>query len=170
MRARPTLDLEQERRAAEALRDTLAKLPGMDDETVRDVIEGETGLHDAIAGVVALLTETEIMKTGLEAKAKELGARLKRYQDRLDFLRAALEQAMVIGALPALEMPDCTLSLSRRQAGVVITDEAKIPAAYWKQPDPVLDKAALKEALKDKKEIPGAVLGGESVSLTIRRL
>jgi hypothetical protein len=163
------LALERERRAAEALRDTLLKLPDMDEETTRDTIEGETDLHGAIAGVVALITDAEVMAEGLAAKIKQFEARLKRYEDRVGFLRAAVEQAMVIGEMPKLALPDCTLSLGRRTPGVVITNEALIPAEYWKPQDPALDKKALKEALKDKKDIPGATLGNGGVSLTIRR-
>lgn len=162
-------DLTKERRAAEALRDTLAKMPGMDEETVRDTIEGETDLHGAIAEVVALLTDTENGVFGLTAHVTAMQIRLARYKARADFLRSAIEQAMVIGELQRLELPTCTLSLGRRAAGLVITNEAMIPAAFWKAQEPTLDKAALKAALKDKQDVPGAVLGNGSVSLTIRR-
>lgn len=163
------MKLAAEKQAAEALREAMSKLPGMDDETVRDTIEGETDLHGAIAGTVAMITETEIMEAGLAAKIKELVGRQKRYEDRLIFLRTAIEQAMTIGGLKLLELPDATLSLSNRAPGLVITDESRIPPSFWKQPDPVLDKSALKAALKDKQEVPGASLGNGSVSLTIRR-
>ena len=163
------LALEKEKRAAEALRDTLTKLPGMDEETTRDMIEGETDLHGAIAGAVAMLTEAEAMSAGLGVKIGEFHARKDRYDDRIDFLRSAIEQAMVIGELRTLELPEATLSLGRRAASMVITDEAAVPAAYWKPQDPVLDRAALKAALKDKKTIPGVTLGNGSVSLTLRR-
>lgn len=163
------LALEKEKRAAEALRDTLSKLPGMDEETTRDTIEGETDLHGAIAGAVAMLSEAETMRFGLIAKITEFDARLARYEGRIDFLRSAIEQAMVIGELTKLELPEATLSLGKRAANVVITDEAAIPAQYWKPQDPVLDRAALKAALKDKTTIPGATLGNGSVSLTLRR-
>ena len=163
------LKLEEEKRAAEILRETLTKLPGMDEETVRDTIEGETDLHGAIQGALDLLTATEVMTEGLEAKIKELNGRLKRYDDRKDFLRAAIEQAMVIGNLKKLELPEATLSLGNRAPGLVITDESLVPVSFWKQPDPVLDKAAIKAALKDKQEIPGVELGNGTISLTIRR-
>jgi hypothetical protein len=167
---RSTLNnLANERRAAEALRETLTKLPGVDEETVRDTIEGETGLHEAIANAVAILTDTEVMAEGLRAKIKEFLARLARYDARVDFTRSAIEQAMVIGELKKLELPDCTLSLSNRAPGLVITDEARVPSVFWKQPPPVLDKAALKAALKDKQDVPGASLSNGSVSFTVRR-
>lgn len=163
------LKLEQEKRAAEALRETLGKLPGMDEETVRDSIEGETDLHGAISGAVDMLTDTEVMVEGLDAKIGELQARQKRYEDRRDFLRAAIEQAMVIGNLKKLELPEATLSLGNRAPGLVITDESLVPASFWKQPDPVLDKAAIKAALKEKQQVPGVTLGNGTISLTIRR-
>jgi len=165
----PVLALEREKRAAEALRETLTKLPGIDDDTVRDSIEGETGLHEAIAGAVELLTGTEILAEGLKAKVKEFQGRLFRYEARIDFLRSAIEQAMVIGELKRMELPECTLSLGNRAPGLVITDEHRVPSAFWRQPDPVLDKAAIKAALKDKQEVPGAILGNGSVTLTVRR-
>lgn len=163
------LKLEVEKRAAEALRETLGQMPGMDEETVRDTIEGETDLHGAIAGALGMLTDTEVMVEGLDAKIGELQARQKRYEDRKGFLRAAIEQAMVIGNLKKLELPEATLSLGNRAPGLVITDESLVPSSFWKQPDPVLDKAALKAALKEKQEVPGVTLGNGSVSLTVRR-
>ncbi len=164
------LSLEREKRAAEALRDTLSKLPGMDEETARDTIEGETDLHGAIAGVVDLLTEAETMSAGLAVTIEKFEARKARYDARIGFLRSAIEQAMVIGEITKpLELPTCTLSLGRRAPGLVITDEASIPAEFWKPQDPALDKAAIKAALKDKKTVPGAVLSNGSVSLTVRR-
>lgn len=163
------LSLERERRAAEALRDTLSKLPDMDEETTRDTIEGETDLHGAIGNVVRLLTDTEVQVEGLTAIIEKMQARLKRYEDRRNFLRSAIEQAMVVGELKRLELSDCTLSIGNRAPCLVITDEAALPSEFWKMPDPVLDKAKIKEALKDKKTVPGATLGNGSVSLTIRR-
>ena len=164
------LALERERRAAEALRDTLSKLPDMDEDTTRDMIEGETDLHGAIAGVVDMLTDTEIGIAGLKAHIEVMQARLARCTRRADFLRSAVEQAMVIGEVKTpLELPTGTLSLSRRAPGLIITDEARIPSEFWKPQDPALDKKALKDALKDKKDIPGATLGNGGISLTIRR-
>lgn len=163
------LSLERERRAAEALRDTLSKMPEIDESTLRDTIEGETGLHESIAEVVALLTTCEALRAGLIAKIAEFDARLARYEGRIDFLRSAIEQAMVIGELTKLELPEATLSLGRRAANVVITDEARVPAKFWKPSEPTLDRKALKEALKNKEDVPGATLGNGSVSLTIRR-
>lgn len=165
----PVHALQQEAQAALALREALTKLPGMDDDTVRDSIEGETGLHEALAGAAAILTDCEVMQDGLEAKIEEFEARLKRYKDRDGFVRAAIEQAMTIGNLKKHELPDCTLSLSLRGGGVVVTDEAIVPSRFWKPRDPEIDKAAIKAAIKDGETVPGASISSGSVSLTVRR-
>ena len=161
--------LQQETVAAGALREALAKMPGIDEETARDTIEGETNLHEAIAAAVALLNHCDAQAIGLEAILAQMQARKKRYEDRAGFVRAAIEQAMTIGNLRTLELPECTLTLAKRTGGVVITDEALIPARFWKPQDPALDRKAIGDALKGEEAIPGAELGGERVSLTVRR-
>jgi hypothetical protein len=162
--------LQQEKAAADALRSSLLKLDeDMDRRTIRDTIEGETELRDAIEDVLAMVTDAEAMSEGLGLKIADMQARQKRYDDRVSFLRTTIEQAMVIGDIKKLELPEATLSLGNRAPKLVVSDESLIPPAYFKQPDPVLDKKAITDALKAKLTVPGASLGNGSVSLTIRR-
>lgn len=166
---RVVLDLEHETRAAEALRAALSKMPDMDEATIADMVEGETNLHETIAKVMTLLSETEIMIVGLDDKLGGYNARKQRYVERKNYLRAMIEQAMVVGEIDGLELPDATLSLSHRKGGVVVVDETKIPSAFWRKPDPEVDKSKIAEALKEGVEVPGATLGNGTVTLTVRR-
>jgi hypothetical protein len=161
--------LERERQAAEALRISLAQVPGMDEDTIRDTIEGETGLHEGIVFVAELLTDAEVMSKALDIRIKEMQSRQARYDTKVEYLRTTLEQAMLIGDIRTKVLPDCTLTLAKRAAGLVITDEHLIPAEFWTQPDPVLNRGELKKALKDKRAIEGAHMGNGGVSLTIKR-
>lgn len=167
------LNLERETQAAEALRAALVALPDMnesrDADILRDTIEGELSLRLMIDGVLALLTEAEVMLGGLDEKITEFEARKRRFTDRKNFLRSMIEQAMVVGEIETLYLPDATLSLSRRAGGVVIVDESRIPSEFWRQPDPQVDKKKLGEVLKEGATVPGATLGNGSVSLTVRR-
>jgi len=166
------LDLERETRAAEALREALLRLPGMSEgesDTLRDTIEGETSLNEKIGEVLDLLDHAEAMIAGLEKKIEAFELRKTRYESRRDHLRAMLEQAMWVGEIKSLELPDATLTLARRVGGVVIVDEMQIPSEFWRKPDPQVDKAKVAAALKDGNEVPGATLGNGSVSLTVRR-
>jgi len=162
-------ELTAERHAAEALSAALKAIPGMDEETVADMVEGETNLHERLETVVDLLTHTEVMIEGLSVKIKEFEARKKRYETRRDYLRAAIEQAMLVGEIKTKEFADCTLTLARRAAGLVVTDESVIPPLYWKPSDPTLDRKQLLADLKAGTAVTGVTLGNGGVSLTVKR-
>lgn len=73
-----------------------------------------------------------------------------------------------------MKLPTATLTLSTRAPGLIVTDEADIPAKYWVEqprPAPKLDKKALTADLREENAapIPGATLDNGSFSLTVRR-
>ena len=161
-------DLAKEAAAAAALKEAL-KLETDDSEAIRDTIEGETNLHDAIAAVMDDIREDEILVAGIESMAKTLDERKRRLEDRIAWRRAAVERAMAIGELPTLTLPDCTVSLKQSPQQLTITDEAQLPAKFWKPQDPTLDKKALKDALKAGDTIAGATLSNGGQQLSVRR-
>lgn len=161
-------DLAKEMAVVAALKEALALITD-DKETIRDTIEGETSLHDTIAAVMDDIREDEILVAGIDTMTKTLVDRKQRIEDRIGWRRAAIERAMLIGELSSLQLPDATISLRQCPRKLEIVDEAKVPAKFWKAQDPVLDKAALKEALTAGEDIAGATLNNGGVSLTIRR-
>lgn len=165
---RSAQQLANEVAAAKALRDSLRAITD-DDETVRDTIEGETNLHEAIAGVMGWLRNDEILITGIDRMQETLSARKERLKNRIGYYRAAIEQAMTIGELSTLELPDATLSVRRVAPKLEIVKESDIPAAYWKPQDPALDRKALADALKAGEAVPGAMLGNGGITLSVRR-
>lgn len=143
-----------------------------DAELVADSIEGETNLLEAIDAALSEIDECEIMVTGLDEKIKAFDARKKAQKDRAERLRALIEQAMVATDQQQMKLPAATISLSRRAAGLVITNEADIPARFWveqERPAPRLDRKALSDALKANEEIPGAALDNGQISISVRR-
>lgn len=161
--------LSKEIAAAKALRESIAAVIGDDEETVRDTIEGETGLHEAIASVMEAIREDQIMIEGLKAMISSLDERQSRLESRVARCRAAIEQAMQIGEIKTLPLPDATLTLKAVAPKLEILDEAKIPAQFWKPSDPKLDRKAVADALKAGAEVPGAMFGNGSITLQIRR-
>lgn len=164
-----TRRLARETAAANALRQALVAITD-DPDALRDTIEGETSLHGAIASVMGTIQEDETHVLGLAAMIEKLRGRKERIEARVDRKRTAIEQAMSIGELRKLELPDATLFLREVPPQVQITDESKVPAQFWKAADPKLDKAALKAALKEGQQITGATLGNGGVALSIRRV
>jgi hypothetical protein len=174
--AMPDLDFNLHRQT-EAAKSLLSSLRdqgvGDDAELVADVIEGETSLFEAVAEGVNELDECDIQEAGLKAKIAELEGRLKSVGNRKDRIRALIEQAMLATDQLSMKLPTATLSLTKRAAALIVTDEADIPAKYWLEqprPAPKLDKKTLTADLRDGgAAIPGATLDNGSFSLTVRR-
>jgi hypothetical protein len=162
------LDPIKEAKAVAALRDSLAAELACDDELMLDTIEGETGLFEAIDRLLFDIANANAMVIGTGKVVDELTARSERYKRRAETARALIEQAMMIAEVDKLERPAGTLSLVRRAAKVEITEEADLPAEFWKAGEPKLDKKALAAALKDGRAVPGAALSNQAPSLTIR--
>lgn len=165
-------NLQREKSAARDLLASLHHEGAADDaELVADAIEGETNLIEAIGAALDEIDECDVIEAGCKAKAAEFEARGSAAAKRRDRIRASIEQAMVLTEQPSLRLPAATLSITRRPAGLVITNEADIPARFFVQPPappPKLDKKALLAALNSE-AIPGAALDNGSVSLTVRR-
>lgn len=163
------------RRQTEAAKKLIQSLfeEGDDDkELIADTIEGETGLVEAIDAALSEIDECEVIIAGLKAKEQAFEARRKTTEARAERIRALIEQAMVATDQQTLRLPTATISLSRRQPGLVITNEADIPTKFWveqERPAPKLDKKALAEALKNNERIPGASLDNGTVSISVRR-
>lgn len=163
-------------RERNAARDLLASLKregeAGDAELVADAIEGETNLREAIAAALDEIDECDVIEAGCKVKAAEFEARADAAGKRRERIRALIEQAMVLTEQPSLRLVAATVSVIKRPAGLVIANEADIPAEFWiaqEAPAPKLDKKALLAALNDNQVIPGAGLDNGSVSLTVRR-
>lgn len=160
--------LQRETEAARILSEQLADLAEGDEATVRDTIEGETNLHELIAKVIEDVAADEASVAGIARHIDTMEARKQRLKNRIEFRRAAILNAMSIGEIKKLELAIATVSRQNVAPKVQIVNEAEIPAEFWKRADPTLDKTALKAALKDKREVPGATLSNGSETLAIR--
>lgn len=156
-------------REAEAARNLLAQINADGDEDLaHDMIEGETSLLEAIDRAIDEIDECDVTIAGCKEKEAQLAERRKRAEARQERLRGLIEQAMLICDLRTAKRPTATLTVRDVPPKPIIADEALIPARFWKQPEPVLDKKALNEAAKTE-EIPGVTLSNGGTSLTIRR-
>lgn len=167
-RAKTYLDPVREAMAVKALRESVAELDGGDELLLLDTIEGETGLFEALDFILGRITETRAMAAGLDAVIADMTERKARYEKRVLADKALIEQAMMVAEVDKIERPVATLFLSARQPKVMVDTEAAIPAEFWKSPEPILDKKALGDALKDGRAVPGACLSNAAPTLTAR--
>lgn len=143
-----------------------------DAELVSDMIEGETGLSEAIEAALAEIDEGEILIVGLKAKEQAYETRRKMIEDRNERIRALIEQAMIATDQNTMRLTTATISLRKIAPALMIVNEADIPSRFWveqERPAPKLDKKALASALNSKEIIPGAELDNGGLGLTVRR-
>lgn len=159
---------EKLRREADAASLLLSEIGGDDEDLSHDMVEGETSLFEAIEAAMSEIDDCAITVTGCKERESQLAERRKRAEARQDRLRGLIEQAMVTVGLDTVKLATATLSVSRVPPKAIVTDEAEVPAAYWKQPDPVLDKTRINQDAKTS-DIPGVSLTNGGTSLKIRR-
>lgn len=157
------------RRESEAAAALLNDIGRDDDELTHDMIEGETSLLEAIEFALDALDNAEIIIQGCKAKEKQIAERRNRAERRRETVRALIERAMATAAIKNLSTPTATLTLRETPPKPIYQDEAQIPAAYWKKPDPVLNKKAIADALKAGEDVPGVTLSNGGISVSIRR-
>lgn len=154
--------------AAQRLKAKLIEAYGDDAELIKDMIEGETSLHEAIGKATLELAAVEGEKDGIEIALAKLKDRLTRHCRKAEGIRDAIQTAMEVAEIPSLKTPCATLSMRASPPRVEITDPAALPPVFMVQPPPSPDKNAIKAALKAGEAIPGAALSNQPPALSVR--
>jgi hypothetical protein len=166
-------DVLAELRTWQGLRDHLRCLyPAMADEELFDTLDGECALTDALAQVIDSAENDRTLCDALGARIKEMQARQKRIEERIEHKREFAATVMESAGIKKLSLPAATVTLTPRSPKVIVTDEAALPAAYFTTPDPPaprVDRRKLAEALKYGEDVPGALLSNSRPTITIRR-
>lgn len=140
----------------------------LDEETLRDTLEGISSLPEALAAVVRSYLDDLTFAAALGTRIGEMQQRLVRIEARAEKKRATITSVMEQGDIKRLEQPDFTASLRAVPPGLVIADETLIPAEFWKSQPAKLDKRGVLAALHTRQNVPGATLGNGGTTLTVR--
>lgn len=159
--------VQRELEAAKVLRDQIAELAAGDEDFIRDTLEGETDLPLIVRRLLAGIGEDEAMAEGIDAYAKELAGRKERLTSRAKLKRALICTALEIAGRKTIETDVGTVTLSAVKPKAIVTEEADIPAEFFKPQPPKLDQSALSAALREGREVKGATLsnGGNTVRI-----
>ena len=120
----------------------------LDDETIRDTLEGITDLHEMIAAVIRSALVDEALHAGLRFRLDDMKERLSRLELRASKKRELALEAMTEVGLSKLEQPDFTASARAGTPALVVIAEESIPGAYWLPQPPKLDRQAILGELK----------------------
>lgn len=143
----------------------------MDADTIADTIEGsdvQMALEEKVQGYEMVARTLEMPRPAIQAEIKRLQALDKACAARADALRNRVLTAMTELGIQKISCPLFEMRIQKNPPALEVYEERLIPVKFWRTPEPVtvLDKAALKEALKAGEEIQGARLTqGESLRI-----
>jgi hypothetical protein len=151
------------------LRDRLeAEFPEVDEDALRDTLEGLSSLPEALAAVLRSYLDDLTLAAALGMRIGDMQERLSRIELRADKKRELVTSVMERADIKKLAEPDFTASLRMVPPSVVVTDEGQIPIDYWKPQPPKLDRHGISAALKSGALIPGATLSNAEMTISVR--
>ena len=169
-RAMTTLDrLKRETEAARGLIEVLRCIVGDDKDMIATAIDGETNLREAVESAANRITELEVLEESGDAIIDAVKARSARFSKQRELLKEAIAIAMETAGEQRIELAIGTFSLKATPQQLEVTNEAAIPAEYWKPQEPKLDRKQLLKDLRDGKEIPGVTLDNGGQTLQVKR-
>ena len=146
----------------------LEQWPSLDDETLRDTLEGITDLHEMIAEVVRSALADQAMVAGLKLRLDDMKSRLARLEERGRKKRQLALDALVEADIKKLMQPDLTVSVRPGTQALVVTSEDNIPEDFWIPQPSKLDRQGVLAALKLGKIIEGAALNNPALTISVR--
>jgi Siphovirus Gp157 len=146
----------------------VAEFPAIDDETLRDTVEGLTNLPEVLARILRSHLDDLALLAALRSRILDMQERFTRLETRADKKRALVASVMERADIKKLTEPDFTASLRQVSPGLVVIDEREIPELFWRPQPPKLDRKSLLAALNAGQAVPGATLGNGSTTITVR--
>lgn len=160
-------ELNREARAAASLVSNIREAIGDDDDAKLDMIEGETSLKEILEACAQRLAVLDANVEAIKRVRDDLAKRVARFERQDELLRTAICAALADADIKKVELATATLSRAPSPPKVIVTNEADIPADYWKRADPALDKRKLGAVLKDGTPVPGATLSNQADTLRV---
>ena len=152
-----------------ALSDKLHDLD-LDDETIANTLEGESGdLIEKGKNVAAVFRHLDSDAKQIKEAEQQLAELRKAIEKRAEALRNYLKTNMEVAGITKIECPWFLISIAQNPEAVTVEDESLIPRDYFKEIPATfqLDKAMVKQAIKDGFNVPGAHLS-RGTSLRIK--
>ena len=140
-----------------------------DEALVSDMIEAQTDLMEIVSWILRHNDDDIALIDGITARQKEMITRKGRLRDRVDARREVIRKALETAGIDKLELPECTVALTRRAPQLVISDIDALPPGYLILQPPKPDRAALTQALRTGATIEGAHLDNGSQSISVRK-
>lgn len=136
---------------------------GADEQTLTDTLEGEAWpLELKAQNYGFVIRNLEATAGSIKEAEAQMKARRVAIEKRAAALVERLKTGLEIAGVQKLETPHFALTIKRNPPAVDVWDERQIPAEFMRTPEPppppvaAPDKAAIKEAIKAGRDVPGA--------------
>ncbi len=140
----------------------------LDEQALRDTLEGATNLHEILSEVVRSALDDAALAEGLSTRLRDMKARQERLEERARRKREVALKAMSDFSILKLIAPEFTASIRLGAPTLEVVAEDIIPPAYWKPQPPKLDKQGLLAALKAGTAIDGVSIAPPQPQLSVR--
>jgi len=134
----------------------------LDDQTFKDTLEGLTGDFELKATNVSMYVRNiEASVEAIREAEKQMSNRRKAMENKINRLKQYLKDNMIRTGITKVDCPYFQLSLRNNPEAVEVINLDEIPPEYFDIPPlpaPVLNKKAVKDAIKSGIEINGARL------------
>lgn len=134
----------------------------MDEQTIRDTLEGASGeLEEKATNVACFIRNLESQAEAIRQAEKQMAERRKAIEKKAESIKAYLKDNMVRCEISKIDSPYFSLTIKKNPPSVVIDDAGQIPGEFYVYPEappPHPDKTAIAAALKAGQEISGAHL------------
>ncbi|MFS2027108.1 siphovirus Gp157 family protein [Massilia sp. CT11-137] len=133
-----------------------------DAQAIADTIEAESyPLEVKAQNVAYAIKNLDATASAIKSAEAEMAARRKAIEKRVEHLREYTKTCMEVAGVTKIECPHFALAIKKNPVAVDVFEPALIPAEFMKRPEPppaTPDKAAIKAALQDGHDVPGALL------------
>lgn len=138
---------------------------GADEQTLTDTLEAEAWpLELKAQNYGFVIRNLQATAASIKEAEKQMADRRKAIEKRAEALVERLKTGLEIAGVQKLDTPYFALTIKKNPPSVDVWDERQIPAEFMRTPEPppppapVPDKAAIKEAIKAGRDVPGAQL------------
>lgn len=135
--------------------------------TLLQATEGQ--IQEKAANIVKFIKSMDADIDIIKAEEKRLTERRKAIENRRNSIKEYIQQQMELMGMDKIKTPTMTIALQNNPPSVNVLDEKLIPASYLTIiPETyVINKSAIREAIKNGEEVPGAELT-QGKSLRVR--
>jgi translation initiation factor 2B subunit (eIF-2B alpha/beta/delta family) len=129
-------------------------------EAALDTLEGIEGqLQEKAVNVAKFMQNLDAAAKAIKEAEQQMARRRKAIENRARWIRDYLKTNMEAAGITRIDSPWFSLAIQKNPPSVDVLDESALPDDFKTEVVTVkIDKAAIKEALKDGEDVPGAVL------------